>query len=225
MTTLDSFVPVSLTVSLPDPEAWKMECELVAPLLKAKAAQSVLGSNEWRTHVDQTVSTKEAIARLLESSEKELKAINKVVADELGQIRIKEKHINNQFSSLCTEFVEVKKRFEEYESKSLASSEVVATLNAELSVVTERLEEVKEIFESRDSGLNDASPLVKLKAAMQQLKDEIHTLDMKIGVVSQTLLNARVQDNNRLRAKQQSKAKARRSGKTRQDEDDDILSD
>ena len=50
---------------------------------------------------------------------------------------------------------------------------------------------------------------MKIKAALQQLKDEIHQFDMRIGVVSHSLLSARVSDHNRLRAKAAKKAKQR----------------
>jgi hypothetical protein len=50
---------------------------------------------------------------------------------------------------------------------------------------------------------------VKIKAALQQLKEEIHSYDMRIGVVSHSLLSARISDHNRQRAKAAKKAKQR----------------
>ena len=104
---------------------------------------------------------------------------------------------------------------------------MVSKLTNELAEISEKLEDLKESFESRDSGLNDTSPLVKIKAALQQLKEEIHGFDMRIGVVSQSLLAARVGDHNRLRAKAASKAKQRHSrNKNNRDADDhSIISD
>lgn len=90
---------------------------------------------------------------------------------------------------------------------------------------------MKESFESKDNGLNDTSPLVKIKGALQSLKDEIHNFDMQIGVISNTLMSARIHDHNRLRMKQQQKAKQRqqrgkRNGAGRDvTEDDSLLSD
>lgn len=79
----------------------------------------------------------------------------------------------------------------------------------ELAEVSEKLEDLKESFESKDNGLNDTSPLVKFKAALQHLKEEIHHFDMRIGVVNHSLLSGRITDHNRQRAKAAKKAKQR----------------
>jgi hypothetical protein len=88
-------------------------------------------------------------------------------------------------------------------------NEVVSKKTNEFAEITEKLEDLKESFESKDNGLNDTSPLVKIKGALQQLKEEIHHFDMRTGVVSHTLLAARIADHNRLRAKAAKKAKQR----------------
>ena len=98
----------------------------------------------------------------------------------------------------------------------------MARLTNDLAEVTEKLDDLKESFESKDSGLHDTSPLVKIKAALQQIKAEIHSFDLRIGVVAHSLLAARVQDNNRLRSQAVSKAR-RRHNKGRKDSDDNSL--
>lgn len=94
-------------------------------------------------------------------------------------------------------------------------------LTNELAEVTEKLEDLKESFESKDSGLHDTSPLVKIKAALQQIKSDIYGFDLRIGVVAHSLLSARVnENNNRLRTQAQIKAR-RRNNKLRQNDNDD----
>jgi estrogen-related receptor beta like 1 len=145
--------------------------------------------------------------------------------EELGQLRMKEKYINNQYNTLCLEYTDTKKKLDELEKVSGVSREAVSKLTGELAEISEKLDELKESFESKDSGLHDTSPLVKIKAALQQLKEEIHEFDMRIGVVSNQLLMARVTDHNRTRAKAANKAKQRQKGRKRGnnhgDEDDD----
>lgn len=87
-----------------DPVEWKTELERVAPKLRLAAAFS---ATEWRSHVDQTISTKATIEKLMERSSGELHAMNKMISEELGQLRMKEKYVNNQHDSLCLEFMEV----------------------------------------------------------------------------------------------------------------------
>ena len=77
---------------------------------------------------------------------------------------MKEKYLNNQYNILGLEFIEVKNTLEMLEKKSGGSHEQVAKLASELADITERLEDLKESFDSRDSGMNDTSPLVKMKS-------------------------------------------------------------
>ena len=57
-----------------DPVAWKTELERVGPRLRA---QQQLASNEWRAHVDQTVSSKSQIEQLLSIAQGDLKSLNR----------------------------------------------------------------------------------------------------------------------------------------------------
>ena len=78
---------------------------------------------------------------------------------------------------------------------------------------------IKESFESKDSGIHDTSPLVRMKAALQQIKSEACAFDLRIGVVSHSLLAARVGATQRRRIKVALKAK-QRHGKNKKDKDD-----
>lgn len=59
-----------------DPVAWKTELERVGPRLRS---QQQLSSNEWRAHVDQTVSSKSQIEQVLSSTQGDLKSLNRSV--------------------------------------------------------------------------------------------------------------------------------------------------
>ena len=79
----------------------------------------------------------------------------------------------------------------------------------ELAELSEKLEDLKEAFESKDSGMHDTSPLVRIKSALQHLKSEISLHDLRMGVVSHSLLVARVQAANRKRVGLAKQAKKR----------------
>ena len=70
---------------------------------------------------------------------------------------------------------------------------------------------MKESFDSKDSGIHDTSPLVRIKDALQQIKNESNNFDLRIGVVSHSLLNARVGATQRRRMKNVQKNKQRHS--------------
>ncbi len=88
---------------------------------------------------------------------------------------------------------------EELETRTGGNNEKIARLTNELGELSERLDDLKDVLESKDSGVNDTSPMVRIKAALQQIKNEIHGFDLRIGVVSHSLLSARVSMTSRRR--------------------------
>ena len=56
-----------------DPIAWKTELERVGPKLKS---QQLFSANEWRSHVDQTVTNKSQIDKVLNDTKGDLKSMN-----------------------------------------------------------------------------------------------------------------------------------------------------
>lgn len=87
-----------------DPLEWKTELERVGPKLNATA---ITMGNEWRAHVDQSLRGKEQIAKLMGVSKGDLGSLNRQVSDELNQMRMKEKYLNNQYNTICLEYIEV----------------------------------------------------------------------------------------------------------------------
>lgn len=201
-----------------DPIEWKIELERVGPKLRSKQQSSM---NEWRAHVDMTVSSKSNIEKVLGETQGDLSAMNKEVSEELNKMRSKERYMNNQYSTLCHEYKEVKQRLEELEAKSSSTNEKVVKLTNELAEVNERLEELKESFESKDSGMHDTSPLVRIKAALQQIKAEVHQFDLRIGVVAHSVLVSRINTTQRRRLGAIHKNK--RKNKSKKDYKDSFL--
>lgn len=129
----------------------------------------------------------------------------------------KEKYMNHQFSAVIANYQDAKKRLEEFESKSGKVNDKVAKLTNDLAELSEKLDDMKESFESKDSGIHDTSPLVRIKAALQQIKQESCAFDLRIGVVSHLLLAARVSATHHRRVGVAAKAKQRNSKKSAED--------
>jgi hypothetical protein len=60
--------------ALVDPVEWKTELERVGPKLRANQQ---LATNEWRSHVDQTVNSKGHIEKVLGDTQGDLQSMNK----------------------------------------------------------------------------------------------------------------------------------------------------
>lgn len=88
------------------------------------------------------------------------------------------------------------------------------------------MDDLKDAFESKDSGMHDTSPLVRIKTALQHIKSEISAFELRIGVVSHSLLAARVATANRKRmgAAKQAKKRRYRNGKGGKANDDNSIS-
>merc|ERR1712032_1165689 len=71
-------------------------------------------------------------------------------------------------------------------------NEVVMNLQIELKSLAEELEVVKNDMEERSSTVTDTAPVVKMKDAFKRLRADTRQLEVRIGVVSHTLMQAKL---------------------------------
>jgi estrogen-related receptor beta like 1 len=77
---------------------------------------------------------------------------------------------------------------EEYQK----NSDTINALTNELHSVSEDLNRVKEKMDSRGASMTDTSPLVQTKGALSKLRAETKQLEIRIGVLTHTLVAKRV---------------------------------
>jgi len=70
--------------------------------------------------------------------------------------------------------------------------EVVMNLQMELKSVADELDVVKTDMEERSSTVTDTAPIVKMKDAFKKLRADTRQLEVRIGVVSHTLMQAKL---------------------------------
>jgi len=168
-------------------QAWRAEVERVGPRLKQ---QLPVTGNEWRSHLDQTKKHDEAIQQLLPNCTKQLVQINSDLSQSLEKISSKEKLIAASFEHISKEFQQVQGRLVQVTSQYENTNETVERLSAELSTVSDSLEELKGNMDSRGNSMVDTSPLQKIRAALTKLKGEVKQMELQIGVVGHSLLQA-----------------------------------
>ncbi|GMH74795.1 hypothetical protein TL16_g06558 [Triparma laevis f. inornata] len=169
-----------------DPIEWKTELERVGPRLRTN--NNAVGK-EWRSHINQTIRHSEQISTDLPITESTLKTINNQLSGAVDKMKTKEKYLQTSFSHLTNEYQSVKAELSEIEEKHSSANENVSSLTNELSTIAEQLAEVKGTMDSRGSSMTDTSPLVNIKAALQDIKVEINNFELRIGVVGQSLLS------------------------------------
>ncbi len=170
-----------------DPIEWKTELERVGPRLRISNA---VGGKEWRSHIDQTKKHSSLIENELPSTEATLRTINNQLETAVDRMRTKEKYVNSQYSSLVQEYQDIRSDMKSIEDTYQSSNSKVTSLQNDLAAVAEQLSDIKGTMDSRGSSMTDTSPLVKIKAALQDIKVEIGHFELRIGVVAHTLLSA-----------------------------------
>lgn len=73
----------------------------------------------------------------------------------------------------------------------------------DLSDINERLSQVEKKIDDTGKSFSDNSPLQKIKKAIAQVKNDIKSIDIRIGVVSNTLLQLKLKE--RTKAQEDSK--------------------
>lgn len=70
-------------------------------------------------------------------------------------------------------------------------------LSEALASKTEELETMKRQLDSRSDSMTDTSPLRQIRGALIELRNEIKTMELHIGVLRHTLLNARFKSSKK----------------------------
>ena len=68
----------------------------------------------------------------------------------------------------------------------------VGEFTNELQDITDKLEVIKSTMEERGSSMTDTSPLVRIKKALKQLREEIQEMELRMGVLSHSLMQAKM---------------------------------
>uniref|UniRef100_A0A0G4I6F1 Intraflagellar transport protein 57 n=1 Tax=Chromera velia CCMP2878 TaxID=1169474 RepID=A0A0G4I6F1_9ALVE len=172
-----------------DPNEWALEVERATPKLKVHVPSD---SKEWRAHQEQSRHFKKTLDDLFPQTKRTLNQIRSEVQQVLERIRTKEVWINAQFESKILEHQGTKSELSDLSKKHTDFSDMITSLQTELKVLSDRLEQVQQETEEKSSAVTDTAPLVKVKDAVKQLKAEIKLMELRTGVVSHSLLQARM---------------------------------
>ena len=169
-----------------DATAWKLELERVAPQLKVASAAAE--TKDWRAHLEQARKHRRRVAEAFPDARARLERVAEDVTGALAKIDQRERFVNDQLGPLAAEYKRERERMRETQERHDASAETVAELTNELARVGERLEEVRTTMAEGAENVADTTPLTKLKASVEGLQGEMKVMEVRIGIVSNTLL-------------------------------------
>ncbi|XP_005998731.1 intraflagellar transport protein 57 homolog [Latimeria chalumnae] len=191
----DSAKPEEILESTTDAAEWNLEVERVLPHLKVTIRTD---NKDWRIHVDQMHQHKEGIETSLKETKGYLDKLQDEITRNLEKVNSREKYINNQLEHLVQEYRTVQAQLSEAKERYQQGSGGVTERTRILSEITEELEKVKQEMEEKGSSMTDGAPVVKIKQALTKLKQEIIQMDIRIGVVEHTLLQANLKEKSNM---------------------------
>ncbi|MFT7813774.1 intraflagellar transport protein 57 homolog [Arapaima gigas] len=178
-----------------DAAEWNLEVERVLPQLKVTVRSD---NKDWRIHVDQMHQHKDGIESSLKEAKGFLDKLQEEINRTLEKVGSREKYINNQLEHLVQEYRSAQSKLSEAREQYQQGSGGVTERTRILSEITEELEKVKQEMEEKGSSMSDGAPVVKIKQSLTKLKQEIIQMDIRIGVVEHTLLQAKLKEKSNM---------------------------
>ncbi|XP_072219526.1 intraflagellar transport protein 57 homolog isoform X1 [Leuresthes tenuis] len=187
--------PDEILESMVDAAEWNLEVERVLPQLKVTIRTD---NKDWRIHVDQMHQHRDGIQSSLKEAKSYLDRLQEDIGKTLEKVGSREKYINNQLEHLIQEYRSAQAKLSEAKERYQQASGGVTDRTRVLAEVSEELEKVKQEMEDKGSSMSDGAPVVKIKQSLTKLKQEIVQMDVRIGVVEHTLLQAKLKEKSNM---------------------------
>lgn len=198
MNDFNSTKPDSVLESQVDVNEWKLEIERVLPKLKVHIRAD---NKDWRSHYEQMQQYSNGINQTLQDTQNQLDKLHNEIKKTLEKVGSREKYINSQLESMVQEYRSNQDKLSVIQEKYNQSSGGVTELTQILSQITQELETVKQQMDERGTNMTDSGPLVRIKQALAKLKQETTEMEVQIGVLEHTLLQAKVREKLGLESK------------------------
>ncbi|XP_039609922.1 intraflagellar transport protein 57 homolog [Polypterus senegalus] len=190
---MESSKPDEILESSTDATEWNLEVERVLPQLKVTIRTD---NKDWRIHVDQMHQHKDGIESSLKDTKTYLNKLQDEISKTLEKVASREKYINNQVKDLIQEYRGAQSYLSEAKDRYQQVSGGVTERTRALAEISEDLEKIKQEMEEKGSSMSDGAPLVRIKQSLTKLKQEIVQMDIRIGVVEHTLLQANLKERS-----------------------------
>jgi estrogen-related receptor beta like 1 len=168
-----------------DPAAWQVELERVTPMLKM---QILSDPKEWRNRLVNTKSHQQTVASLAPETYAMLDRLSEDMERTLKAVRAAEQKLNQQCKDQVDDFAVKQDKLQEVQDEFNSKNEAISNLSNILRQVSDELASTKGRMDERGTSMTDTSPLIKIKSALSRLKDERKSMDVRIGVVTHTLV-------------------------------------
>uniref|UniRef100_A0AAR2J261 Intraflagellar transport protein 57 homolog n=1 Tax=Pygocentrus nattereri TaxID=42514 RepID=A0AAR2J261_PYGNA len=187
--------PEMILESVTDSAEWNLEVERVLPQLKVTIRSDV---KDWRIHVSQMHQHQDGIKTSLKEAKGYLDKLLEEISKTQEKVGSREKYINSQLEHLITDYRNAQSKLSEAKELYQQGSGGVTERTRTLAEISEELEKVKQEMEEKGSSMSDGAPVVKIRQSLTKLKQEIQQMDVRMGVVEHTLLQAKLKEKNNM---------------------------
>jgi len=174
-----------------DSREWELEVERVAPRLKIPVQND---AKEWRNHIEQAKNYEITIKKTLPDARGKLERMSENLGKVLEKITKREKGINVNMNELGTEYKAKADALKGNLTRYHELEKSVKEKREELRKVSEKYEQVMAKIGDSTNQATDSSSLVKIKTAIQKLRQDIKAMDLRAGVLSHTVMQHKVRE-------------------------------
>ncbi|EPB72594.1 intraflagellar transport protein che-13 family protein [Ancylostoma ceylanicum] len=171
--------------------AWREEVERVTPLLKITIRQD---AKDWRMHLEQMASLQQNLTDLIDELTPKLDLVANEVEKSLERIESRERTLNQQLGMWLSRYKESQDARAEVRERYKAASGGVTERTATLQRISEDIDQIKMQIEEQGAKTSDGAPLVKVKQALLKIEEDIQRMNVQIGVLEQSLLQAQLRE-------------------------------
>ena len=149
--------------------------------------------------MEQMHQHRDGIDECLQLTRTELDKLQAEIAKSLEKISSRERYINSQLQEPLTMYKQMSHLLAQTKEQYKQISGGLVGRSHLLSNITDELEMVKNEMEERGSSMTDGSPLINIRKSLARMKGEITGMDVRIGVIEHTMLQARVKNREILK--------------------------
>mmetsp|Transcript_14908 Transcript_14908/g.32320 ORF Transcript_14908/g.32320 Transcript_14908/m.32320 type:complete len:480 (-) Transcript_14908:727-2166(-) len=168
-----------------DPTLWKLELERVTPKLRILLNAD---AKDWRSHLEEVHNHSKTISTAWPENRTVLEKLRGDLNNSLEKLTTRERFLNEQFERLMQQYRASRQQLQEIQEGYNKRTEAISDRNNDLHRISEQLEEMKTLMDEKGNNISDATPVVRIKGAIKKLSEELHEMEVRIGVVSHTLL-------------------------------------
>merc|ERR1711988_1460746 len=164
---------------------WILECQRVRSKLEERQTAD---HKEWRQHIERAKTLSDNLKKHCPSSKKNLERLSDKIGNQLEGILSRENQINKAMTDIGEEFKDKNNKNKEINEQVNNITSRVKDSSEEYNRLTEKYEKLKARLDEYENTATNDEPLIKLKKACADLKGEIKTMDVRIGVLNHIVL-------------------------------------